>query len=249
MVEVAFNRPTTMNAMGIDDIPELVKFFDGIAKDPEVRVVIITGTGKAFSAGADLSVAMKIFQGEASPTSPPMDVVAAMGRVLCPIIGAINGPAITGGFEVALACDILIASTAASFTDTHAAFGIHPCWGLSQKLQRLVGANHARHISLSAAPVTAEQAERWGLVSQVVPPEALLPAARTLAQQIGSNHPDMVKRYKALIADGGAMALGNAWEMERSRADGYYKAMTPEDFGKMQQFLMARSAGKKKSKL
>lgn len=249
MVEAAINRPKTMNAMGIEDIPEFVKFFDGIAADPEVRVLILTGTGKAFTAGADLSVAMKIFQGEASPTSPPLNIVAAMERVACPIIGAINGPAITGGFEVALGCDILIASTAARFSDTHAAFGIHPCWGLSQKLQRIVGANRARHISLSAAPITGEQAERWGLVSQVVPPEELLPTARALAQQIGGNHPDMVRRYKALIADGGGMPLGGAAEMEQTRADVYYKNMTPEDFGKMQQFLMARSAGKKKSKL
>ena len=100
-------------------------------------VVIITGSGKAFSAGADLSAAMAIFQGAASPTSRELDIVAAMERMPMPIIGAINGPAVTGGFEVALACDIRIASPRASFLDTHARFGIHPCWGLSQKLQRL----------------------------------------------------------------------------------------------------------------
>jgi len=245
VVTVTMNRPKTMNAASAADLPLGVKVFDEIAADPKVRAVILTGAGKAFSAGADLTVAMEIFQGTMSPTNREYDLVAAIERVPCPIIGAINGPAITGGFEVALACDILIASTDAVFSDTHAKFGIHPCWGLSQRLQRAVGQYVARHISLSAGPIPADQAAKWGLVSQVVPAEELMPTVKALAKEIASNHPKMVNVYKNIINRGGDMSLGAARELERKEADAYYKSITPEDFAAMGEFLMARSGGKK----
>ena len=91
------------------------------------------------------------------------------------MIGAINGFAITGGFELALACDVLIASTAARFADTHARVGIMPGWGLSQKLSRTIGIYRAKELSLTGNYLSAEQAEAWGLVNRVVAPEALLP--------------------------------------------------------------------------
>jgi enoyl-CoA hydratase/carnithine racemase len=228
------NRPSTMNAMTMEDMPQGVQEFNKLAADPEVRVVIITGAGKAFTAGADLKVAAQIFQGKASPTDPLLDVCSAIERIKVPIIGAINGPAITGGFEIALACDILIASPNALFVDTHAKFGIHPCWGLSQKLQRLIGVNRARHFSLAAEPITAEQAEKWGIVSALHPAEKLMAEARILANKIGSNHPKLVVAYKKIIADGGASTLGDARVLERETANEYYQAMTPADFKAMQ---------------
>lgn len=250
IVTVTLNRPKTMNAMTVADLPVGVKTFNDLANDPSVRVVILTGAGKAFTAGADLTVAAQIFQGKISPTNADLDVVSAIERIKVPVIGAINGPAITGGFELALACDILIASPTALFVDTHAKFGIHPCWGLSQKLHRLIGANRARHFSLSADPITAEQAERWGIVSQLVPQDQLLPTALALARRIGSNHPGLVGKYKAMINDGMAVPYGESRDLERNRADAYYKSMTPADFAAMQKFLMAKRKPKKpKSKL
>lgn len=246
LVIITLNRPKLMNAFTVEDTMHGVKVFDDLKADPNVRVVIITGAGKAFTAGADLSVAAKIFQGKVSPTSREMDVVSAIERLECPVIGAINGPAITGGFELALACDILLASPNAFFLDTHAQFGIAPCWGLSQKLQRLIGANRARHYSLSATKITAEQAAAWGLVSPLVPADQLLPSAIKLAKKIASNHPGMVNRYKMTINKGGAVAYGESRELERTLADEYYKSMTPDDFVAMQKFLMKRRKPKKK---
>ena len=104
------------------------------------------------------------------------------------------------------------------------------------------------HISLSADAFSGEQAAQWGLVSQVLPDEELLPAARALARTIGNNHPKLVQRYKQLINDGGMMTLADARQMERDKADSYYKGMGKDDFAAMQKFLTGRG-GAKKAKL
>lgn len=248
IVIVTINKPKQMNAMTFKDSCEAVKLFNQMATDTTIRALVLTGKGKAFSAGADLTVAAQIFQGTISPTDKVMDVVSAIENLPFPVIGAINGPAITGGFELALACDILIASPNALFVDTHAKFGIHPCWGLSQKLQRIIGANRARHYSLSAAPITAQQAEAWGLVSPLVPADQLLPSAITLARKIASNHPGMVNAYKSIINKGGELAYGASRDLERNVAKDYYGSMTKDDFLAMQKFLLSRRGkGKKKN--
>jgi enoyl-CoA hydratase len=169
------------------------------------------------------------------------DPIAMMGLCKQPIIGAINGYAITAGFELSLSCDILIASTEAKFMDTHAKFGIFPSWGLSQKLSRLIGVNRARHASLSAMPIDAATAEKWGLVSQVVPPAELMRTARALAETILGNHGQVVQDYKAIINDGLKLPLGEALLLEKERAHARYKAMTPQDFENMDKFIAARS--------
>ncbi|HYC56632.1 MAG TPA: enoyl-CoA hydratase-related protein [Candidatus Binatia bacterium] len=115
----------------------------------------------------------------------------------CPVIGAINGFAITGGFELALACDVLIASTQARFADTHARVGLVPGWGLSQRLSRAVGIYRAKEISLTGNYVSAEQAEHWGLVNRVVASQDLLPACRALAEDMLSCVPATLRAYKA----------------------------------------------------
>ena len=139
---------------------------------------------------------------------------------LCPqpVIGAINGVAITGGFEVALACDILIASTHARFADTHARVGVMPGWGLSQKLSRLIGLGRAKELSLTGNFLGAEAARDWGLVNRVVAPEELLPAAQALARDIASADPAMVRAYRALIDDGYALPYGEALALEHARS-------------------------------
>ena len=132
-----------------------------------------------------------------------------------PIIGAINGVAITGGFEIALACDVLIGSTNARFADTHARVGIMPGWGLSQKLSRLVGIYRAKELSLTGNFLDAETAERWGLLNRVVAPEALLPTCRALAADMLSCQPHMVRAYKGVIDRGFAETFGRGREIER----------------------------------
>ena len=135
-----------------------------------------------------------------------------------PIIGAINGFAITGGFELALACDVLIASTSARFADTHARVGILPGWGLSQKLPRMIGESRAKEISLTGNFVDAEQALAWGLVNRVLEPDALIDHCRELAHAMASCVPPVLVEYKALIDRGLGMDLEAALEMESKAA-------------------------------
>jgi len=154
--------------------------------------------------------------------------VRAMEAFSRPIIGAINGAAVTGGFELTLACDFLIGSTQAKFRDTHCLVGVVPCWGLSQKLSRIVGPSRARLASLTAAVISAEQAEAWGLLVAVVPdPAALREAAVTLARKIAGPkmHQNVVQRYTKTLRDGFALPLGDALKLERSRATEQYKSL------------------------
>jgi enoyl-CoA hydratase len=138
-----------------------------------------------------------------------------------PVIGAVNGVAITGGFEVALACDILLGSTNARFADTHVRVGVIPGWGLSQRLRERIGISRAKEMSFSGNFLDAQTAMEWGLINRVFSPEELLPAAKKLAADIATCEPDMVRRYKALIDHGNDLAFGQAMSLEQwtARAD------------------------------
>ena len=120
-----------------------------------------------------------------------------------PIIGAVNGPAVTGGFELALACDVLLASPRAVFMDNHAKYGVHPGRRLSQRLTHVCGVNNAKFATMSSFPIEAELAQTWGLVQQVYPDnETLERESIEVARMMSRNHPMMVKRYKHLIDEG-----------------------------------------------
>ena len=139
---VTLNRPEAMNALSADLRTELAETLVRLEADDDVRVIILTGAGeRAFTAGLDLKElgADTSNLGAANAQDPARNPVKAVEACSKPVIGAINGVAITGGFELALACDVLIASTNARFADTHARVGILPGWGLSQKLSRLIG--------------------------------------------------------------------------------------------------------------
>ncbi|KAJ8467604.1 hypothetical protein OPV22_030156 [Ensete ventricosum] len=208
--------------------------------DPAVGVVVITGRGRAFCSGVDLTAAEEVFKGDVKDVVS--DPVVQMERCRKPLIGAINGYAVTAGFEIALACDILIAGKDAKFVDTHTRFGIFPSWGLSQKLPRIIGINRAREVSYSGMPITAEMAEKWGLVNHVVDNGEVLKKAKEVAQAILRNNRDMVLRYKSVINDGSKMDLGHALALEKERAHSYYTGMTKEQFAAMQKFISLRSS-------
>ena len=123
------------------------------------------------------------------------DVGKAVAQVGKPVIGAVNGFAITGGFEIALMCDFIIASTNARFADTHARVGVVPGWGLSQRLPRLIGINRAKELSLTGNFLDAETARDWGLVNRVVSDEALPPTCQQLAMDITSTEPVTAVRF------------------------------------------------------
>lgn len=214
---VTLNRPEAMNALSRDLRKNFVDVFSQCCQDPDIRVLILTGSGKAFCAGFDLK---ELGSSDASDAAEEVNnaVARAMEAFDGPIIGAINGHCITGGFEMALACDVLIASASARFADTHARVGILPGWGLSQRLPRLIGLSRAKEISFTGTPVFAPQAYEWGLVNHVVQPEELLPRAMAMAGEMCACVPHILRQYKAQIEDGYSMPLKDALEWEEARA-------------------------------
>jgi len=217
---ITLNRPAQLNALSRALMSQLADTIDALEADPTVRVLILTGAGKAFCAGLDLkelgSGATALGGGENGVTS--RDPVAALQRFSGPVIGAINGAAVTGGFELALACDVLLASPAARFADTHARIGVAPGWGLSQKLSRAIGIYRAREVSLTGNWIGAEQAAAWGFVNRVVPAPALLDESRALACDMLSTLPEMLVRYKAIIDEGFALSFGEGLQLEKRRS-------------------------------
>ena len=212
---VTLNRPTAMNALNQDLRNAIADTFSDLEADPEIKVAILTGAGKAFCAGLDLKEL-----GEQGLTGPDnavtsKDPVTSIAQFSGPVICAINGVAITGGFELALAGDVLITSTNARFADTHARVGILPGWGLSQKLSRTIGIFRAKELSLTGNFLSAEQAAEWGLVNRVVSPEELLNVATALANDMLTVVPECLPAYKALIDEGYAQSFGEGIETER----------------------------------
>ena len=249
---LTLNRPQAMNALSKALMTALAEAVDRLAADPAVRVLILTGAGRAFSAGLDLK---EIGAGNGSLGSRPAtegslsgadgkpvgDPVAALGRFAGPVIGAINGAAVTGGFELALACDVLLASTQARFADTHARIGVAPGWGLSQKLSRAIGPYRAREVSLTGNWVSAEQAAAWGFVNRVLPPDDLLAAARALATDMLGTLPAMLLRYKAVINDGYAMTYSDGLALEKTRARAFNAQVDSADVEQRREAVRARN--------
>ena len=240
---VTLNRPHAMNALSTALRLELFKAMTAIDADDTIRAVILTGAGeRAFTAGLDLKELGSQPGALGSANSDGADENPVKAIELCrkPVIGAINGVAITGGFEVALACDVLVASTNARFADTHARVGILPGWGLSQKLSRILGISRAKELSLTGNFLDAYTAERWGLVNHVVEPDELLPLARKLAADMASIDPTMVTAYKALIDEGYAASFGDALAVEHRVSGIANAAVAPEEIEARRHAVQAR---------
>jgi enoyl-CoA hydratase len=243
VVIVTINRPDALNALTPQMIDAIGLTFNKLKEDADIRAVIFTGAGqKAFSAGVDLMKAGNVFSDQSHLRGN--DPRAAIESFPWPVICAVNGFAITGGFELVLACDIIIASSNAKFADTHAKFGIAPSWGLSQKLSRTIGISRAKEMHFTARFVEAEEALKWGLVNTVVAPDQLMAHCLNLANQIATMIPHMLKRYKRTVDVGYGLPYAQAAEMEIKDAVEYYKTMTPEQFKMMQDFIGSRSKTK-----
>ncbi|MFN4353338.1 enoyl-CoA hydratase [Parvibaculum sp.] len=224
---VTLNRPTAMNALSRELRTAIAEMFEALEADKDIRVAILTGAGKAFCAGLDLKE-LGSDTGGINATIGDKDPVTSIGQFSGPVIGAINGVAITGGFELAIACDVLICSENARFADTHARVGILPGWGLSQKLSRAIGIYRAKELSLTGNFLSAQQAADWGLVNRVVPADELLPTARKLADDMLSVVPECLPAYKKLIDDGFAEDFGTALKTERRTSSAANEAVTPD---------------------
>lgn len=192
---VTMNRPDKLNALNNRIMEELDGCFQEIQKDDEVRVVILTGAGeKAFVAGADIKelAEQAPLQGKerSQRGQRVLDSIENLGK---PVIAAVNGYALGGGCELALACTLRIASETARFGQPEVRLGIIPGYGGTQRLARLVGKGRALEMILTGEPVNAQEAYRIGLVNQVVPAEKLMLAAEELAQKIMPNAPLAIK--------------------------------------------------------
>jgi len=182
---ITLNRPDSRNALSSALRKQFFAALSDAESDDGVDVVIFTGADPVFCAGLDLKELGNTTElPDISPKWPPMSK---------PVIGAINGAAVTGGLELALYCDVLIASDRARFADTHARVGLLPTWGLSVRLPQKVGIGMARRMSLTGDYLSAEDALRAGLVTQVVPHEDLLPTARAVAASIVGNNQKAVR--------------------------------------------------------
>jgi enoyl-CoA hydratase len=236
-------RPEAMNALSRALRQALQQAIVELDADPEIRVIVLTGAGeRAFTAGLDLKELSTdpLGMGAANATDPAQNPARAVLGCSKPIIGAINGVAITGGFEVALACDVLICSTNARFADTHARVGITPGWGLSQKLSRCIGPYRAKELSLTGNFLTAEKAYDWGLVNRVVAPDELMPQALQLAREMADIEADMLVSYKAMIDDGYELPMGERLKLEHERSVAHNAEVTPEMVAARREKVQAR---------
>ena len=214
---IVLNRPEALNALSRAMRMALIDTLARLDADPAVHVVVLTGAGRAFTAGLDLKELAASGQ-DVSTNVDAENVVAAIERFGKPLIAAVNGVCVTGGVEIVLACDIVMASDTARFADTHVKIGVTPGWGLSQRLSRLIGVQRAKEMSLSARFISAQDAESWGMVNRVVPAAELMPRAMELAKSIAQWPAKNVMAMKAIIDRGHAMALGEALAMEASTA-------------------------------
>jgi enoyl-CoA hydratase len=217
---VTLNRPEARNALNSALRSALFSEMRRLGDDDDIDVVILTGTDPAFCAGLDLkelgSGANVLRAGSQSDDDPsgrtPFPLLSK------PVIGAINGGAITGGLEIVLNCDFLVASERACFADTHTRVGVQPDWGLSVLLPQAVGLRRAREMSATGNFVDAERALAWGLVNHVVSHDELLPTCRALAADIVSNDQVGLRRLLRTYSEGSLVSARDAWRIEEAAA-------------------------------
>jgi len=242
---VTLNRPDANNALNRELSEAIIETFSALAANESVRAIVLTGAGRCFCAGVDLKALTEdpALLASGMGLGPASPIVVALEQCPQPIIGAVNGAAVTGGFELALACDFLFASEHARFADTHARVGILPGWGLSQKLSRIIGINRAREMSLTGNFIDAHRAEAWGLVNRVCPSETLVSEALASAAQIADSDSKAVIALKSLMNDGSKETLGAALAMEGERGNAFAKSV---DYSQMSARLAAlrQRAGK-----
>lgn len=238
---ITLNRPEAMNALSHAMRGEIYDACQDVRKDTGIRAVIMTGAGdRAFTAGLDLKELGQHGLGAATDQNPVRNPCRAMEEIEVPVIGAINGVAITGGFELAMSCDIRIASSRARFADTHARVGIIPGWGLSQKLSRTIGLSRACELSFTGQFLDADTACEWGLVNRVHAPEELLAEAQKLARDMTTIDGEFLRAYKKLIFDGYDRNFKDALALEKQTTDAWNDNVSAAEVEERRQSVIAR---------
>jgi len=215
---ITFNRPKTLNALNPDTVRELKAALEEVSAREDVGVVLLTGAGeKAFIAGADIPIFREFTSIEAMDFALlGQGVLEYIERMPQPVIGVINGFALGGGCEVAMACDLLIAADTAKFGQPEVNLGLIPGYGGTQRLPRLVGRNIAKEMVLTGDMISAQRAHDIGLVNKVVPAADLMSTARDIAKKILSRGPVAVRTAKMAMNRGLDLDLGNACALEAS---------------------------------
>ncbi len=224
IAKITLNRPEVLNAISPQLLEELEEALKDIASDDTVGVVVLTGAGRAFSAGVDIKGmgAGAGGQGDVVTTRKrlALDVIEAIENLDKPVIAAVNGYCLTGALELATACDIIVASENASFGDTHARWGLTPTWGGSQRLPRLIGAMKAKEMVFTCDMLTAKEAQQIGLVNKVTPPEKLEETVQELAGKILANSRASIRIQKSLINRGLKLDYASGLKMAEDESPG-----------------------------
>jgi enoyl-CoA hydratase len=199
---VVLSRPEVLNAITRAMLEELIASLEVIAEDESVKVVVLTGAGKAFSAGVDLkALGGRSLEGGAVGDyldEPARQVIDRLTTIPKVVIARVNGFCFTGALELILACDLVVVANEARLGDTHAKWGLRPTWGMSQRLARMVGITRARELSYTARTFTGTEAAEWGLAARAVPLDQLDRAVSELAQQLLANSMGSLVAYKDL---------------------------------------------------
>jgi enoyl-CoA hydratase len=222
---ITLNRPERRNSINRNLLIGLYDSLEEVANNNDIKVAVITGNGKSFCSGIDLTVIGK--EDLFNPRGDGKDMPDLFELCKKPIIGAVNGHAITGGFEIALNCDFLIASENALFADTHGRVGIHPGWGMTQLLQQAVGRKMAMQISMTCQFVDAQTALRIGLVNEVVPHDELMPRVLQIAGFICEGKFDMLMTVKELIEYRDKATFKESYENEKRGFKEFVKKNIP----------------------
>lgn len=234
---IRLNRPEKLNAFGGPMRDEILDALDKIAADDQVRVLIVTGEGRGFSAGGDIHHLKQLRE---SKDEKGFRAILGKGQMITrrmralsqPVIAAVNGPCAGAGFSFALGCDIRIASEAAAFGPSFALIGLHPDWGGSWFLPRLVGSAKACELIFTGAMISAQEAEKMGLVNRIVPQEQLMPAVVELAGKIAKNPSGVLRLakesvYRSLTSDlETAFARENEVQLECFYSEDFLEGLT-----------------------
>lgn len=240
---VTLNRPKARNALSRSLRREIRHTMADLDGDDSVAAVVLTGADPAFCAGLDLKELAGPEGGGlgdtvAEDTDTP--VRAPFRPMSKPVIGAVNGVAITGGFELALACDFLIASERAAFADTHARVGIMPGWGLTVLLPEAVGVRRAKELSGTGNFLDAQTALEWGLVNRVVPHDEVVTVAQKLAADIAGNDTEAVQRIYRTYDEGALVDGAGAWAVEGEASREWQSLRSGDDLEARRQAVTER---------
>jgi enoyl-CoA hydratase len=223
IVKVTVNRPSAMNALNSTFFNEFNDLLNVVAKDESVRVMVITGEGKAFVAGADIAEMSNMNFDQACEFSQTgQKTFLRLGQLEIPVIAAINGFALGGGFELAMGCDFRIASSTAKFGQPEVNLGLIPGYAGTQRLSRLGGLGNALYMILTGDMITAEEGLHMGLIQKVVAPEQLDEEVMKIAGKIASNGSHAVRRAKEVIRKGIVATMKEGSQIEAAAFAGLF---------------------------